>query len=575
MADYYLRKWSPANGQSRDISPDIFVWDQVIKSISTHSQGRDAVGLLLGSARTPAGNEPHVVMIEDIVPPQPLSSPNGELSQTTVAELFDDWRNNYRDKQIVGWFRTISNPPRQLRLLDNDATIHQSYFTQPYQVALAFSQQSTEVYLGFFKSNQGKLDVERIYPFIELSDSPSPAGLPIRNLAVTESSQQATAPGGRGRLVSQSNQGTLPLILRLGLPLLILLAVLTPFLYHFGVITTSGEPEGSSNVIELAIPSADKEGKSLISSSMLGGPAEGIKSITFENRVPNDNEVDKLWIERLAVNPQASDPPGGFIDYAYYSIAASDSAKQSTITFEFEIPEHWKELRDIGMHTIRAYRSSGSEWSNFGSEWSELTKIGDVSLEQGKYVFKASSEGFSYFALGGTRANQRVEVTVESPSGQSPPKPTQEPTLEPTPKPMLEPTPKPTLELTPKPTLDPVSTQKVSYKPSPENGGKIVVYLDAQYTSECAIDTNVPEGSEKVYVCPKNTTIYIQAIPSDGYAFSSFVMPPKGKMVINNVTQLALEEMDMVIHVNFSQTPEPTPTPEPEPTLTPEPTPTT
>ena len=399
----------PSNGRSRDISPDVLVWDQVVKKISAHSQGRDAIGLLLGSGRAPADNGPYVVMVEDIVEARPLSSQNGEFSQTILSDLLDDWRNNHRGKQIVGWFRTISTPPRQLRLQEGDSAIHQSYFTQPYQVALAFSQQSTAVDVGFFKSNQGTLDVERIYPFTELSDSHSPTGLSIRNLSVAENFQQAVDSDGGRRRTTQSNQWSLPLILRLGLPLLILLAVLTPLLIHSDVIETGRVPADSTNLIELVIPSADDQRMPLIGPDKLNGPAEGIRSITFmKPGASGDEQEGTLWIERLAGNPLDANPPGSFVDYAYYSIASDGMDERRTIEFSFEIPEHWKELRDIGLHTIRAYRSSGNGWV-------ELMNIGEVSFDQGKYVFEARSEGFSYFALGGTEANQPVSVTVEIP----------------------------------------------------------------------------------------------------------------------------------------------------------------
>jgi len=397
----------PSGSRSRESSPDIIVWDHVIKTISANSQGQDTVGLLLG---LPTGSNPQVVVIDDIVPSRPLSGQNGAFSQTILAELLDDWRRNHRDKQIVGWFRTISTPPRPLRLHEGDPEIHQSYFTQPYQVALAFSQSSSDTYVGFFKSDRGNLDLEQIYPFIELSDSPSSGGLSIRNLNVSETAQQGSVSGGGGgRQTSPSTQSSLPLILRFGLPILLLLAVLTPLLLHFGVIVTGGAPAESANIIELAIPSADSEGMSRIEPAMLSGPAEGITSITFMNLSQDENQEDgALWIERVPVNPLGSDPPGGFIDYAYYSIASRDTDDQTTITFEFEIPESWKELRDVGKDTIRAYKGSGDDWA-------ELTTIGEVSLNEGKYVFKATSPGFSYFALGGTRANQPVSVTVKIP----------------------------------------------------------------------------------------------------------------------------------------------------------------
>jgi len=410
MADYYLRKWTPSSGQSRDISPDVLVWDDVIKKISASSQGRDTVGLLLGSSRSPSGNEPQVVMIEDIVPPRPLSNQNGEFSQTILSELLDDWRNNYRGTQLVGWFRTISTPSRQLRLPEGDSAVHRSYFTQPYQVALAFSQSSADLSVGFFKADRGNLDVERIYPFMELSDAPSAGGLPIRNMNVADAPQQASASGSGGRRqTSQSSQSPLPSILRLGLPILILLAVLTPLLLYFDVIGTGSTPAVSEKIIELTIPAANDQGMSQIRSSKLGGPAEGISSITFRSQPGNENAEDgTLWIKRLAANPLESDPPGGFIAYAYYSIASKDTADKTDITFAFDVPEHWKELRDVGIHTIRAYKNSGDGWE-------ELTNIGEVSLEQGNYEFEANTTGLSYFALGGTRANQPVSVTVEIP----------------------------------------------------------------------------------------------------------------------------------------------------------------
>jgi hypothetical protein len=408
MADYYLRTWTPSGGQSRDSSPDILVWDKVIKTISASSQGRDTVGLLLGSAISPAGGGHYVVTVEDIVPARPLTGPNGQFDEIIVADLLDDWLTDFPTKQVLGWFRTISTPPGRLRLQDDDQAIHLSHFRHPYQVALVFSQQSTDVYLSFFKSDRGNLDVERNHGFVELSDSSR--ALPIRNLNVSETAQQGSGSGGGGgRQPSQSFQLPLPLILRLGLPILILLAVLTPLLLHFGVIDTGGTPAGSGHIIELTIPAADGEGMSRIKPAMLDGPAEGITSITFMNLSQDENQEDgTLWIERVPVNPLGSDPPGGFIDYAYYSITSRDTDDQTTIEFEFGIPESWKELRDVGKDTIRAYKDSGDGWT-------ELTDISEVSLIEKKYVFKAYSVGFSYFALGGTRANQPVSVTVKIP----------------------------------------------------------------------------------------------------------------------------------------------------------------
>ena len=403
MTDYYLRTWTPPGGQPRDISPDILVWDQVIKTISKNSQGLDTVGLLLGSAISAAGSGHYVVTVEDIVPARPLTGPNGRFDEIILADLLEDWRTDFPTKQVLGWFRTISTPPGRLTLQVDDQAIHLSHFRQPYQVALAFSQQSTEVYLSFFKSDRGNLDVERNHGFVELSDSSR--ALPIRNLNVSETAQQDSGSGsGGGRQPSQSFQLPLPLILRLGLPILILLAVLTPLLLHFGVIDTGGTPAGSGHIIELTIPAANNDGM-----SRLDGPAEGITSITFMNLPTDENREDgTLFIEKVLVNPLGSDPPGGFIDYAYYSISSRDTNDQTTIKFEFEIPESWMVLNDVGMQTIRAYKSSGNGWA-------ELTDGSEVISDQGKYSFEASSKRFSYFALGGTKANQPVRVTVEVP----------------------------------------------------------------------------------------------------------------------------------------------------------------
>lgn len=565
----------PSGGQPRENPPDIIVWDHVIEAISENSQSQDTVGLLLGF---PTGSDPQVAVIDDIVPSRPLSGQNGAFSQTILAELLEDWRNNHREKQVVGWFRTISTAPRPLRLHEDDPKTHQSYFTEPYQVALAFSRPSSDTHVGFFKSDRGNLDLERIYPFIELSDSPFPGDLSIPNMNVSETAQQGSGSGGGGgRQPSQSFQLPLPPIVRLGLPILILLAVLTPLLLHFGVIDSGGTPAGSADIIELTIPAANDDRM-----SRLDGPAEGITSITFMNLPPDENQEDgTLFIEKMLVNPLGSDPPGGFINYAYYSIASKNTNDQTTIKFEFEIPESWMVLNDVGMQTIRAYKSSGNGWD-------ELADKSEVILEQGKYSFEASSNGFSYFALGGTKADQSVSNTTvtalieaqffltpvpstatpvptsvpstptPAPTAMAAPTPTAVPsTPTPTPTAMAAPTPTPTA--TAVPALTPTPTQvRVTYKVAPpESGDLVAAYQIQDSTEQVQCDKGeVSSESDFVFLCPADTEIKLSASPNGGFRFVSMdIQAGDGDkhVTTNDFFPYLLEFTDITITVDFKE----------------------
>ena len=541
MDDYYLRKWVPPGGQPRDISPDIFVWDQVIKTISETSRGRDVTGLLLGSVRSNRESGRLFITIEDIVPPRQPASSTGKSREDELTELLDDHRNDYRDQRIVGWFRTISSPPRPLRLQEDDSAIHQSYFKQPYQVALAFSQEGTDSYVGFFKSNQGVLDVRQIHPFIELSDS-ARINLPIRNMEPTETSHQSAVAGSSGRQMVQSTYESSQLILRLGVAILVLLAAATAFQVFFGNLSVGKGESEASNFIEFAIPPpqtnrssffripaffgrSQSPNESLTSTIELpigDSKALGIKSINFIwDRGVRETEDNTLWIQNLLHNRRAPPLPDAFFPFSYFTID-SESPLRANIHYEFNVTRQWLSLNNIKPRDLRAYRSSGGRWTKLDVLSTERPEGGDV-------IFIAKSPGFSYYTLGAHRNLTKV----------------------------AEPTPQPT----PVPTRMPATPILVTVKVHPPNKGSVNSTNNNCVTLK---EIEFASYSSVVFRCEMGTYLSLEEQADSGYRIKEWRIGREKSLPIRN--HKLTQDMDIDVYFEAEPTPKSTPKVTPTPT---------
>ena len=253
MSDYFLRKWTLPGRQPPDVQPDVLVWDRVVEAIADHSRNGNQYGLLLGSVTPAREGGGHTVVIDAVVSASGASGRDGEFSQEVLAGLEVEWGRDFSEKSVVGWYRCLTNPPQPLRLTESDARFHQNYFSLPYQVALGFTQQGAGVNLGFFKANRGELNVERFHPFLELSDA-GRSRLNIQNLQPPETPSQPSARDANSRQTAQSIARSTELILRFGVPIVVLLAVATAFQVFFGNLSLGkGESEAASS-FETAVP---------------------------------------------------------------------------------------------------------------------------------------------------------------------------------------------------------------------------------------------------------------------------------------------------------------------------------
>ena len=258
MSDYFLRKWTLPGRQPPDVQPDVLVWDRVVEAIADHSRNGNQYGLLLGSVTPAREGSGHTVVIDAVVSASGAPGRDGEFSQEVLAGLEVEWGRDFSEKSVVGWYRCLTNPPKPLRLTESDARFHRNYFKQPYQVALGFSQQGTGVNLGFFKANRGELDVGRFHPFLELSDS-GRSRLSILNLQSSETPSQPSARDANSRQTAQSIARSTELILRFGVPIVVLLAVATAFQVFFGNLSQSESEAASSIEIDVPPPKSDRQ----------------------------------------------------------------------------------------------------------------------------------------------------------------------------------------------------------------------------------------------------------------------------------------------------------------------------
>ena len=125
-----------------------------------------------------------------------------------------------------------------------------------------------------------------------------------------------------------------------------------------------------------------------------------ISSIEFTSNV--DLSQAELKVSSLSTNPLSSEPTDTV--YQFLSITPknipSSSIDGTTITFE--VPSSWVSEQGVNKEDIVLYRYSGGKWNALGTSY--------VRSSGSNYEYQSVTPGFSYFAIGSTKAAPPADI---------------------------------------------------------------------------------------------------------------------------------------------------------------------
>lgn len=105
------------------------------------------------------GKNTYKVLIEQFVPinPEYHDVYRFEFSKESIAKDLGNIQDNYPELMLVGWFHT--HPGHGLFLSKPDLRIHDSFFKEPYQLAMEIDTLTPQFEAAFFtRMNNGKVN---------------------------------------------------------------------------------------------------------------------------------------------------------------------------------------------------------------------------------------------------------------------------------------------------------------------------------------------------------------------------------------------------------------------------------
>jgi proteasome lid subunit RPN8/RPN11 len=124
-------------------------------------------GWLIGKWRADRLTGRNFIIVESILPAPHTRHGSAFLTftQETQVALYDELKERFPNKELVGWYHT--HPRMGVFLSEYDTWLHRNFFPEPYQVALVIEPYSSAG--GFFiRQEDGFLDARQYFGFYEL-----------------------------------------------------------------------------------------------------------------------------------------------------------------------------------------------------------------------------------------------------------------------------------------------------------------------------------------------------------------------------------------------------------------------
>lgn len=155
-----------------DLSPvvSVFVTQRAFVRFCAHAGSdlkNEVGGWLVGKWRADKVTGEHFIVVEAILPAPHTRHGSAYLTftQDTQLALYDELKERYPGKELVGWYHT--HPRMGVFLSEYDTWLHRNFFPELYQVALVIEPYSATG--GFFlRQPDGSLDPRHYYGFYEL-----------------------------------------------------------------------------------------------------------------------------------------------------------------------------------------------------------------------------------------------------------------------------------------------------------------------------------------------------------------------------------------------------------------------
>lgn len=148
----------------------VFVTQRAFVRICAHAGSdldNEVGGWLVGKWRADRTTESPFIIVEAILPAPHTRHGSAYLTftQDTQVALYDELKERYPGKELVGWYHT--HPRMGVFLSEYDTWLHRNFFPEPYQVALVVEPFTAAG--GFFiRQPDGILDPRYYFGFYEL-----------------------------------------------------------------------------------------------------------------------------------------------------------------------------------------------------------------------------------------------------------------------------------------------------------------------------------------------------------------------------------------------------------------------
>ena len=158
--------------EADDLSPviSVFVTQRAFVRFCAHAGSdlqNEVGGWLIGKWRADKATGEHFIVVDAILPAPHTRHGSAYLTftQDTQIALYDELKDRYPGKELVGWYHT--HPRMGVFLSEYDTWLHRNFFPEIYQVALVIEPYSATG--GFFlRQPDGSLDPRHYYGFYEL-----------------------------------------------------------------------------------------------------------------------------------------------------------------------------------------------------------------------------------------------------------------------------------------------------------------------------------------------------------------------------------------------------------------------
>ena len=158
--------------EENDLNPlvSVFVTQRAFVRFCAHAGSdlqNEVGGWLVGKWRADKATGAHFVIVEATLPAPYTRHGSAFLTftQDTQIALYEELKERYPGKELVGWYHT--HPRMGVFLSEYDTWLHRNFFPELYQVALVIEPFSATG--GFFlRQPDGSLDPRHYYGFYEL-----------------------------------------------------------------------------------------------------------------------------------------------------------------------------------------------------------------------------------------------------------------------------------------------------------------------------------------------------------------------------------------------------------------------